>query len=80
MNTPFLDLQAQYKSIKHEIDPAIQNVVDDMVVKGKKYQQFSFDKVVINLMRTMIQEQQRLSMSNSEKNITIIKAAMAKLL
>ncbi|MDP4703574.1 MAG: HEAT repeat domain-containing protein, partial [Polaribacter sp.] len=59
---------------------AIQNVVDDMVVKGKKYQQFSFDKVVINLMRTMIQEQQRLSMSNSEKNITIIKAAMAKLL
>jgi len=51
-----------------------------MVVKGKQYQQFSFDKVVINLMRTMIQEQQRLSMSNSEKNITIIKAAMAKLL
>jgi aminopeptidase N len=59
---------------------AIQNVVDDMVVKGKQYQQFSFDKVVINLMRTMIQEQQRLNKSNSEKNIAIIKAAMAKLL
>ncbi|PQJ74282.1 M1 family metallopeptidase [Polaribacter gangjinensis] len=59
---------------------AIQNVVDDMVVKGKQYQQFSFDKVVINLMRTMIQEQQRLNKSNSEKNVTIIKAAMAKLL
>ena len=59
---------------------AIQNVVDDMVVKGKQYQQFSFDKVVINLMRNMIQEQQRLNKSNSEKNVTIIKAAMAKLL
>jgi aminopeptidase N len=59
---------------------AIQNVVDDMVVKGKQYQQFSFDKVVINLMRTMIQEQQRLNKSNSEKNVAIIKTAMAKLL
>ncbi|WP_445747282.1 M1 family aminopeptidase [Polaribacter sp.] len=59
---------------------AIQNVVDDMVVKGKQYQQFSFDKVVINLMRNMIQEQQRLNKSNSEKNISIIKTAMAKLL
>jgi aminopeptidase N len=59
---------------------AIQNVVDDMVVKGKQYQQFSFDKVVINLMRTMIQEQQRLNQSNSDKNVAIIKTAMAKLL
>ncbi len=59
---------------------AIQNVVDDMVIKGKQYQQFSFDKVVINLMRDMIQEQQRLNKSNSEKNVAIIKTAMAKLL
>lgn len=59
---------------------AIQNVVDDMVVKGKQYQQFNFDKVVINLMRGMIQDQQKSNKSNSEKNIAIIKTAMAKLL
>ena len=28
MSVPFLDLKAQYRSIKHEIDPAIQAVVD----------------------------------------------------
>jgi aminopeptidase N len=51
-----------------------------MVVKGKQYQQFNFDKVVINLMRGMIQDQQKSNKSNSEKNIAIIKTAMAKLL
>ncbi len=29
MNVPFLDLKAQYKTIKHEIDPAIQKVIND---------------------------------------------------
>lgn len=28
MRVPFLDLQAQYQSLKHEIDPAIQSVLD----------------------------------------------------
>lgn len=28
MAVPFLDLQAQYRSLKHEIDPAIQAVID----------------------------------------------------
>lgn len=59
---------------------AIQNLVNDMVDKGKQYQQFNFDKVVINLMRTMIQDQQRLNKSNNDKNVAIIKTAMAKLL
>lgn len=59
---------------------AIQNVVDDMVVKGKQYQQFNFDKVVINLMRSMIQEQEKGNKSNRDKNVQIIKTAMAKLL
>lgn len=59
---------------------AIQNLVDDMVVKGKQYLQFNFDKVVINLMRGMIQDQKRVNKPNSDKNIEIIKTAMAKLL
>ncbi|NVJ89510.1 MAG: M1 family peptidase, partial [Flavobacteriaceae bacterium] len=59
---------------------AIQNVVDDMVVKGKQYKGFNFDKVVINLMRDMISDQKKSEISNKEKNIAIIKTAMAKLL
>jgi len=59
---------------------AIQNVVDDMILKGKQYKSFNFDKVVINLMRTMIQEQKKANKLNREKNIEIIKMAMTKLL
>lgn len=41
MNVPFLDLKAQYKSIKHEIDPAIQNVLDNTAfILGKSVTQF----------------------------------------
>ena len=36
---------------------AIQNLVNDMVAKGNQYKQFNFDKVVINLMRQMVQSQ-----------------------
>ncbi|MDG2437510.1 MAG: M1 family metallopeptidase, partial [Polaribacter sp.] len=56
---------------------AIQNVVDDMILKGNQYKSFNFDKVVINLMRTMIQEQKKANKLNREKNIEIIKMAMA---
>ncbi|MGK0325024.1 MAG: aminopeptidase N, partial [Polaribacter sp.] len=59
---------------------AIQNVVDDMIVKGKQFKGFNFDKVVINLMRTMIQDQKKTNKSNRERNIEVIKIAMAKLL
>lgn len=59
---------------------AIENVVDDMVEKGKQYKAFNFDIVVINLMRDMINTQKKVDKPNREKNITIIKSAMAKLL
>jgi len=59
---------------------AIQNVVDDMVVKGKQYKGFNFDKVAINLMRNMVNDQKKADKPNREKNIAIIKTAMAKLL
>ncbi|PQJ78107.1 M1 family metallopeptidase [Polaribacter porphyrae] len=59
---------------------AIQNVVEDMVVKGKQFKGFNFDKVVINLMRRMIDSQKKINHSNKIRNIAIIKDAMAKLL
>ncbi len=59
---------------------AIQNVVDDMILKGNQFKSFNFDKVVINLMRTMIQDQKKANKLNRKRNIEIIKTAMAKLL
>jgi aminopeptidase N len=59
---------------------AIQNLVFDMVEKGNQYKQFNFDRVVINLMRKMIQTQEEKKMSKSNKNIEIIKTGMAKVI
>ncbi|WP_341220571.1 M1 family metallopeptidase [Polaribacter atrinae] len=59
---------------------AIQNLVDDMVVKGSQYKSFNFDKVVINLMRTMVNDQKAKDTANKVRNTEIIKEGMAKLL
>lgn len=59
---------------------AIQNLVDDMVVKGTQYKSFNFDKVVINLMRTMVNDQKAKDTANKVRNTEIIKEGMAKLL
>ncbi|WP_439131050.1 M1 family aminopeptidase [Polaribacter sp.] len=59
---------------------AIQNVVEDMVIKGNQFKGFNFDKVVINLMRNMINDQKKTDNTNKQRNIEIIKTAMAKLL
>jgi aminopeptidase N len=59
---------------------AIQNVVEDMVVKGNQFKGFNFDKVVLNLMRNMVSDQKKTDNTNKQKNIEIIKTAMAKLL
>jgi aminopeptidase N len=59
---------------------AIQNLVNDMVLKGTQYKSFNFDKVVINLMRKMVQDQKKKNTANKIRNIEIIKEAMAKLL
>jgi dTDP-4-amino-4,6-dideoxygalactose transaminase len=37
MNVPFVDLKAQYQSIKAEIDPAIQTVISETAFVGGKY-------------------------------------------
>ncbi|MGJ8743234.1 M1 family aminopeptidase [Polaribacter sp.] len=73
--------QKAFKQISEsDNSEAIQNIVDDMVVKGGQFKSFNFDKVVINLMRTMIQEQEKKNTATSIKNTEIIKEAMAKLL
>jgi len=44
MSIPFVDLKAQYYSIKEEIDGSIQNVINDSAfIKGKYVQQFEED-------------------------------------
>ncbi len=59
---------------------AIQNLVEDMVVKGNQYKGFNFDKVMINYMRNMVEDQKKADKPNRLRNIEIIKTAMAKLL
>jgi len=59
---------------------AIRNLLDDMVLKGTQFKQFNFDKVVINLMRQMVQDQKNKNTKNKILHTEIIKEAMAKLL
>jgi aminopeptidase N len=59
---------------------AIQNLVLDMVAKGNQFQKFNFDKVVINLMRTMIQDQEKSNNSNKDRIIALVKEGMMGLL
>lgn len=65
---------------KTENTQAIINISEDMVEKGKQFKAFNFDKVAINFMRKMVQEQEKTEHQNKERNIAIIKNAMAKLL
>ena len=44
MQVPFLDLKVQYQSIKNEINPAIQNILDNTsFVLGKAVSDFESD-------------------------------------
>ncbi len=44
MQVPFLDLKSQYKSIKSEIDPAIQNILDNTAfILGKAVSDFEVE-------------------------------------
>ena len=59
---------------------AIQNLVDDVVIKGNSYRQFNFDQVGINLLRQMVQKQKTANLSNKLKNIEIIRTGIAQLI
>jgi aminopeptidase N len=45
-------------------------------VKGNQYKKFSFDKVALNLLRTIIKDQEKSTNSNKERNIAIVKEGM----
>ncbi|KAB1159618.1 M1 family metallopeptidase [Tenacibaculum aiptasiae] len=68
------------KIAKSNKTAAIQNLADDIVAKGLQYKQYNFDKVGVNLLRQIAQKQKKEKLSNQEKNIAIVRVAMAKLL
>ncbi|WP_299120853.1 M1 family metallopeptidase [uncultured Tenacibaculum sp.] len=68
------------KIAKSNKTEAIQNLADDIVAKGLQYKQYNFDKVGVNLLRQIAQKQKKEKLSNQEKNIAIVRIAMAKLL
>ena len=68
------------KIAKSNNTKAIKNLADDIVAKGIQYKQYSFDKVGINLLRQVVQQQKKENLSNRKNNIEIVKLAMAKLL
>ncbi len=79
------NIQDLYKTAYEKIassndSEAIQNLVTDIVAKGKQYEQYGFDKVGVDLMRQMVQKQKTANASNEIKNIAIIQDAMARLL
>lgn len=59
---------------------AIKNITSDMVLKGKEFKSFNFDIVMVNLLRKMIQIQKEQKGSSNNKNIELMKTAIAKLL
>ena len=79
-NTRDLYKKAYSKIAKSDNSEAIQNLVNDIVIKGKQYTQYQFDKVGVDLMRKMVQKQKDANHTNKAINIEIIQKAMARLL
>lgn len=59
---------------------AIQNLVDDLVAKGKKYKKQQVDQMALHLLRKLVQKQTESSHKNKEALIVIAKKGMAALL
>ena len=64
---------------KSDNEKAISNLVDDVVAKGKQYQQYNFDKVGLNMLREMIRFQEKAKHANMKVNLRAIKTGIAKL-
>ena len=58
---------------------AIKNLTKDIVAKGKQYKQYGFDKVGINLLRQMVQFQNKANHNNKAKNQAFIQLALEQL-
>ena len=78
-------IQEIYKNAYEQIavsnnTKAIQNLVKDIVAKGKQYKQYNFDQIGISLLRQLVQKQKTVNLSNKYKNIEIIREGIAKLI
>ena len=78
-------IQEIYKNAYEQIavsnnTEAIQNLVKDIVAKGKQYKQYNFDQIGISLLRQLVQKQKTANLSNKYKNIEIIREGIAKLI
>jgi len=78
-------IQEIYKNAYEQIavsnnTKAIQNLVKDIVAKGKQYKQYNFDQIGISLLRQLVQKQKTANLSNKYKNIKIIREGIAELI
>ena len=71
--------QAFEKISKSNNTKAIQNVVNDLVSKGKQYKQFNFDKTAVDLLRKMVEFQKNNEVANRNEHIKIIRLGMTQL-
>ncbi len=58
---------------------AIENLVEDIIEKGNQYKAYNFDKIGIDLLRKMIDFQEKSKHESKEANLRIIKIGIAKL-
>ncbi len=78
-------IQEIYKNAYEQIavsnnTEAIQNLVNDIVAKGKQYKQYNFDQIGVSLLRQLVQKQKTANLSNKYKNIEIIREGIAELI
>ena len=68
------------KIAKSNDTEAIQNVVADIVAKGKEFQKFDFDKTAVSLLTKMVEFQRIGEVPNRDRHIGIIRTAMTELI
>jgi aminopeptidase N len=79
------NIQALYnrafeKISKSNNTKAIQNLVNDLVAKGKQFRKFNFDKTAVNLLGQMVNFQKTSEVPNRLKHIQIIRTGMTQLI
>lgn len=67
------------KIAKSNNTKAIQNVVTDLVVKGKQFRKFDFDKTAVRLLTKMVELQKTNEVANRSRHIDIIRTGMTQL-